>query len=210
MKPWYRRPDNLIKRLFDFGLGFAGLVFTAPLFLVIAILIKLEDGGPIFYIHPRIGKDGKAFPFFKFRTMKVDSDKAGFEIEAGDTRILKIGQFLRRWSIDEVPQLLNILRGEMSFIGPRPTLGYQVDTYDARQRGRLAVLPGVTGLAQVSGRNSLTWPERIELDLRYIEDYSLRLDAWILLKTFGAVANPDGIYGHGWEKQSKAEGRQAQ
>ena len=156
MKPWYRRPDNPIKRLFDLNLGVFGLLLTAPLCLVIALLIKLEDGGPIFYIHPRIGKHGKPFPFYKFRTMKVDSDKSGFEIEAGDSRILRIGQFLRRWSIDEWPQLLNILRGEMSFIGPRPTLGYQVETYDQRQRGRLEVLPGVTGLAQVSGRNSLT------------------------------------------------------
>ncbi|MBS2034353.1 sugar transferase [bacterium] len=202
MKPWYRRPDNPVKRLFDLSLGLFGLLAALPVFLTVAVLIKLEDGGPIFYIHPRIGKDGKSFPFFKFRTMKVDSDKSGFEIEAGDSRILRIGHFLRRWSIDEVPQLLNILRGEMSFIGPRPTLEYQVQTYTPRQRGRLEVLPGVTGLAQVSGRNSLTWPERIELDLKYIEDYSLALDLRILLKTFGTVINPDGIYGHGWEKKT--------
>ncbi|MFN8609857.1 MAG: sugar transferase [Vulcanimicrobiota bacterium] len=202
MRPWYRRPDNPVKRLFDLCLGIFGLLATFPVFMVIAILVKLEDGGPVFYVHPRIGKDGKPFPFFKFRTMKVDSDKSGYEIEAGDSRILRIGHFLRRWSIDEVPQLLNILRGEMSFIGPRPTLGYQVETYTPRQRGRLSVLPGVTGLAQVSGRNSLTWPERIELDLKYIEDYSLALDLKILLKTFGTVINPDGIYGHGWEKKT--------
>ncbi len=202
MRPWYRRPDNPLKRLFDFSLGFFGLLLSSPIFLVVAVLTRLEDGGPVFYVHPRIGKDGQPFPFYKFRTMKVGSDKSGFEIEAGDSRILRIGHFLRRWSIDEVPQLLNILRGDMSFIGPRPTLAYQVETYDQRQRGRLAVLPGVTGLAQVSGRNSLTWPERIELDLKYIEDYSLSLDAWILLKTFGTVVNPDGIYGHGWEKKS--------
>lgn len=202
MKPWYRRPDNLIKRTFDLSLGVFGLLAALPAFLLIAILIKLEDGGPVLYVHPRIGKDGKPFPFFKFRTMKVDSDKSGFEIEAGDSRILRIGHFLRRWSIDETPQLLNILRGEMSFIGPRPTLGYQVETYTQRQRGRLAVLPGVTGLAQVSGRNSLTWPERIELDLKYIDEYSLALDLEILLRTFGTVVNPDGIYGHGWEKKT--------
>lgn len=202
MRPWYRRPTNPIKRLFDLCLVVFGTLLTLPFILLIGLLIKFEDGGPILYVHPRIGKDGKPFPFFKFRTMKVGSDRSGFEIEAGDSRILRIGHFLRRWSIDEWPQLLNILRGEMSFIGPRPTLAYQVETYDQRQRGRLAVLPGVTGLAQVSGRNSLTWPERIELDLKYIEDYSLALDAWILLKTFGTVVNPDGIYGHGWEKKS--------
>ena len=135
--------------------------------------------------------------------MAVGSDKGGFEINAGDARITRVGSFLRRWSIDEVPQLLNVLRGEMSLIGPRPTLGYQVDAYTERQRGRLAVRPGLTGLAQVSGRNSLTWPERIELDLKYIEEYSLVLDWQILLRTFGTVVNPDGIYGHGWEQRSK-------
>jgi len=203
MRPWYRRPDNAVKRACDLLAAGGGLLLASPVLLSLALLIKLEDGGPIFYIHPRIGKDGKAFPFFKFRTMAVGSDKGGFEINAGDSRITRIGNFLRRWSIDEVPQLLNVLRGEMSLIGPRPTLGYQVDAYTQRQRGRLAVRPGLTGLAQVSGRNSLTWPERIELDLKYIEEYSLALDWQILLRTFGTVVNPDGIYGHGWEQRSK-------
>lgn len=200
-KPWYRRPDNALKRAFDLLVAGAGLLLASPFLLTLAILIRLEDGGPIFYIHPRVGKDGREFPFFKFRTMRVGSDKQGYEIDAGDQRITRVGNFLRRWSIDELPQLLNVLRGEMSLIGPRPTLGYQVATYTPRQRGRLTVRPGLTGLAQVKGRNSLTWPERIELDLEYIENYSLALDARILLATFGAVVNPDGIYGHGWEKK---------
>jgi lipopolysaccharide/colanic/teichoic acid biosynthesis glycosyltransferase len=200
-RPWYRRPDNAVKRLFDLAVAGLGLVLASPLLLTLAAWIRFEDGGPIFYIHPRVGKDGKLFPFFKFRTMAVGSDKQGFEIDAGDQRITRVGNFLRRWSIDEVPQLLNVLRGEMSLIGPRPTLAYQVETYTPRQRGRLAVRPGLTGLAQVKGRNSLTWPERIELDLEYIENYSLALDFQILLGTFGAIVNPDGIYGHGWEKK---------
>lgn len=200
-RPWYRRPDNGLKRIFDIAVAGLGLLLTSPLLLTLAAWIRYEDGGPIFYIHPRVGKDGKLFPFFKFRTMAVGSDRQGYEIDAGDQRITRVGNFLRRWSIDEVPQLLNVLRGEMSLIGPRPTLAYQVDSYTPRQRGRLAVRPGLTGLAQVRGRNSLTWPQRIELDLEYIENYSLVLDLQILLATFRAVVTPDGIYGHGWEKK---------
>jgi len=165
-----------------------------------ALAIWAEDRGPIFYIHPRVGKGGKEFPFFKFRTMAVGSDRDGYNLSAGDARITRVGAFLRRWSLDELPQLLNVLRGEMSLIGPRPTLAYQVAEYTPRQRERLSVRPGLTGLAQVSGRNSLTWPERIELDLQYIEGYSLALDARILLKTVTAVVHPEGIYGHGWEQ----------
>ena len=200
-RSWYRRPDNAIKRLFDLTVAGLGLSLLSPLLLTLAWMIRHEDGGPIFYVHQRVGKDGVLFPFFKFRTMAVGSDKDGYEIAAGDGRITRVGHFLRRWSIDEVPQLLNVLRGEMSLIGPRPTLAYQVEAYTPRQRGRLAVRPGLTGLAQVKGRNSLTWPERIELDLEYIENYSLALDLQILRATFGAVVNPDGIYGHGWEKK---------
>lgn len=200
-RPWYRRPDNALKRIFDIAVAGLGLLLTSPILLTLAAWIRYEDGGPIFYIHPRVGKDGKLFPFFKFRTMAVGSDRQGYEIDAGDQRITRVGNVLRRWSIDEVPQLLNVLRGEMSLIGPRPTLAYQVDSYTPRQRGRLAVRPGLTGLAQVRGRNSLTWPQRIELDLEYIENYSLVLDLQILLATFRAVVTPDGIYGHGWEKK---------
>jgi len=200
-RPWYRRPDNPIKRGFDLLVAGALLLLASPGLILLALWIRWEDGGPIFYVHPRVGREGKLFPFFKFRTMAVGSDQQGFEISAGDQRITRIGGFLRRWSIDELPQLLNVLRGEMSLIGPRPTLAYQVETYTPRQRGRLSVRPGLTGLAQVRGRNALTWPERIELDLEYIENYSLALDLWILSQTFRAVVNPDGIYGHGWEKK---------
>ena len=198
--PWYRNPDNALKRGFDVLASLAGLIALSPALLVFCLAIKLEDGGPILYVHPRVGRDGALFPFFKFRTMSVGADRSGYEIAAGDPKITRIGAFLRRWSLDEIPQLLNVLRGEMSLIGPRPTLAYQVEQYTERQRGRLRVRPGLTGLAQVRGRNSLTWPERIELDLYYIENYSLWLDLKILAQTFQAVVNPDGIYGHGWEK----------
>lgn len=201
LRPWYRRPENLLKRLLDVTVSTLGVLFFSPLLLGIAWLIWWEDRGPIFYIHPRVGKDGKEFPFFKFRTMAVGSDRQGYELQTQDPRITRIGNFLRRWSLDEVPQLLNVIRGEMSLIGPRPTLAYQVEQYTPRQRGRLSVRPGLTGLAQVKGRNSLTWPERIELDLQYIENYSLWLDLSILLQTFEAVLRPDGIYGHGWEQR---------
>ncbi len=200
MKPWYQRPDNPLKRAFDIVVSAIGLLALSPLLTVMALAIWAEDRGPIFYIHPRVGKDGREFPFFKFRTMAVGSDRDGYNLSAGDARITRVGVFLRRWSLDELPQLLNVLRGEMSLIGPRPTLAYQVAEYTPRQRGRLSVRPGLTGLAQVSGRNSLTWPERIELDLQYIEGYSLALDARILLKTVKAVVYPEGIYGHGWEQ----------
>lgn len=198
---WYNDPDNVIKRGFDVLVAAAGLLLCSPILTAFAIAIKLEDGGPILYVHPRVGRGGKLFPFFKFRTMSVGADKAGYEIDVGDQRITRIGNFLRRWSLDELPQLLNVLRGEMSLIGPRPTLAYQVEQYDARQKRRLDVRPGLTGLAQVRGRNSLTWPQRIDIDLEYIETYSLLLDLKILSRTFGAVVNPDGIYGHGWEQK---------
>ena len=200
MRAWYRRPDNPVKRAFDLLAAGGGLLILSPILSLMAAAIWLEDRGPIFYVHPRVGKQGREFPFFKFRTMSVGADRSGYNIAAGDSRITRVGAFLRRWSLDELPQLLNVVRGEMSLIGPRPTLAYQVAEYTPRQRERLTVLPGLTGLAQVSGRNSLTWPERIELDLKYIEEYSLKLDLWILLRTLGAVAQPEGIYGHGWEQ----------
>lgn len=198
---WYRDPDNLVKRVFDVLVSVTGLLLLSPVLAIFALAIKGEDGGPVFYIHPRVGRGGAEFPFFKFRTMSVGADRSGYEIDAGDQRITRIGNFLRRWSLDELPQLLNVLRGDMSLIGPRPTLAYQVAQYDARQRRRLDVRPGLTGLAQVRGRNSLTWPQRIDIDIEYIENYSLMLDLQILSRTFGAVVNPDGIYGHGWEKK---------
>ena len=150
-----------------------------------AIAIKLEDRGPVLYRQTRVGKDGQDFELLKLRTMVVGAETqgAGYAVNQGDSRITRVGAFLRRTSIDELPQLLNVVRGEMSLIGPRPTLRYQVEKYSERQRRRLDVLPGVTGWAQVHGRASLSWDERIELDVWYVEHRSPRTDLLILLRT---------------------------
>ncbi len=150
-----------------------------------AIAIKVEDRGPVLYRQTRVGQDGRDFELLKLRTMVVGAETqgAGYEVNAGDSRITRVGAFLRRTSIDELPQLLNVLRGEMSLIGPRPTLRYQVERYDERQRRRLEVRPGLTGWAQIHGRAGLSWPERIELDVWYVEHRSALVDLRILLRT---------------------------
>ncbi|HTU88174.1 MAG TPA: sugar transferase, partial [Solirubrobacteraceae bacterium] len=144
----------------------------------------------------RVGKDGRAFEIFKLRTMVSGAEftGAGLAIDEGDTRITRLGGLLRRYSLDELPNLWNVVRGEMSMVGPRPTLQHQVDHYTPRQRGRLAVKPGITGWAQVNGRASLPWPERIELDLWYVEHQSLALDLRILARTLDLVARGSGLY----------------
>lgn len=198
-------PLGPVKRLIDLFGATLGLVLLSPLLLLLAVVVLLDDGWPLFYVHERVGLRGRGFPFFKFRTMVKNADRmgAGYEIDANDSRITRSGNFLRKWSLDELPQLLNVVRGEMSLIGPRPTLRYQVDTYTDFQRRRLEVRPGLTGLAQVSGRNRLTWPERIELDVQYIDNYSLWLDLQILVRTVGVLARPEGIYGEGWAKRKE-------
>lgn len=185
-----------IKHLFDKIFSFILLVILSPLFILIAILIKLDSKGPVFFIQQRVGKDNKLFNIYKFRTMVPDAINIGSGVytEENDPRITRIGRFLRKTSLDELPQLINILKGEMSFIGPRPTLAYQVEQYNDFQRKRLLVRPGVTGLAQVNGRNSLSWPERIEYDVKYVENYSLMLDFKILLKTFLVIFKQEGLY----------------
>jgi undecaprenyl phosphate N,N'-diacetylbacillosamine 1-phosphate transferase len=189
------------KRIIDVGLAWCTLVLLSPLFGAIIFAIWLDSGRPIFYIQERIGQFGRPFPFFKFRTMVVGAERVGtgYEISAADSRITRLGHFLRRWHLDELPQLYNVLRGEMSIVGPRPTLAYQVEQYTPRQRQRLEVPPGLTGLAQVKGLNSLTWPERIEWDLVYVEQATLWLDLEIMLRTFGTLAHGENVYGHGWE-----------
>jgi lipopolysaccharide/colanic/teichoic acid biosynthesis glycosyltransferase len=147
--------------------------------------IKLEDGGPVLFRQRRVGKDGQDFELLKLRSMVLDAESrgAGFAVDRGDARITRVGRFLRRTSIDELPQLWNIVRGDMSVIGPRPTLRYQVDRYTERQRRRLDVRPGLTGWAQIHGRATLPWEERIELDVWYVEHRSPRVDLRILLRT---------------------------
>ena len=174
-----------MNRAADVAVASAGLALTSPLLALAALAIKVEDRGPILYRQTRVGKDGVDFDVLKLRTMVVGAETmgAGFAVDQGDRRITRVGRVLRRTSIDELPQLWNVLRGDMSVIGPRPTLRYQVEQYDDHQRRRLEVRPGLTGWAQVHGRASLPWADRIELDVQYVERRSPRLDLEILLRT---------------------------
>jgi lipopolysaccharide/colanic/teichoic acid biosynthesis glycosyltransferase len=161
------------------------LLVASPLLALAALAVKLEDGGPVLYRQTRVGRDGTDFELLKLRTMVVGAETmgAGLAVNRGDTRITRAGRFLRKLSLDELPQLWNVVRGDMSVIGPRPTLRYQVEQYDERQRHRLDVKPGITGWAQVNGRAALPWAERIELDVWYVEHRSPLLDLRILART---------------------------
>ena len=162
-----------------------GLALASPFLAAAAIAIKLDDRGPVLYRQQRVGKDGREFELVKLRTMIVGAELqgAGWAVNHGDSRITRVGAMLRRLSLDEVPQLWNVVRGEMSLVGPRPTLAYQVEQYTPHQRRRLDVRPGITGWAQVQGRASLPWEERIELDVWYVDHRSAWLDAKILART---------------------------
>ena len=183
-------------RVLDVAIGGVGAVLTAPLVAALAIAIRLESPGHPIYTQTRVGRDGQLFQIYKLRTMVRGAEftGAGLAIQEGDDRITRIGAWLRRYSLDELPNLWNVVRGEMSIVGPRPTLAVQVEQYTERQRGRLAVKPGITGWAQVNGRASLPWPERIELDLWYVEHRSLALDLQILGRTVRMVMGGEGIY----------------
>ena len=174
-----------MNRGLDVAIAGAGLVLTSPVLGAAAIAVKLQDGGPVLYRQTRVGRDGADFELLKLRTMVVGAETqgAGFAVDKGDARITRTGRLLRRLSIDELPQLWNVVRGDMSLIGPRPTLRYQVEQYDERQRHRLDVKPGITGWAQIHGRARLSWAERIDLDLWYVEHRSPRVDLKILLRT---------------------------
>ena len=174
-----------MNRALDAAIAGTGLLLASPVLGLAALGIKLQDGGPVLYRQTRVGRDGEDFELLKLRTMVVGAEKlgAGFAVDKGDPRITRLGRFLRGTSIDELPQLWNVLRGDMSVIGPRPTLRYQVEQYDEHQRRRLEVRPGLTGWAQVNGRAALPWPERIELDVWYVEHRSPRVDLQILLRT---------------------------
>ena len=194
-----------MNRALDVAIAGTGLLVTSPLLGLAALAIKLEDGGPALYRQRRIGKDGAEFELLKLRTMVVGAEEfgAGFAVDKGDPRITRVGRILRRTSVDELPQLWNVVRGEMSVIGPRPTLRYQVERYDERQRRRLSILPGLTGWAQIHGRATLSWDERIELDVWYVEHRSPTVDLKILLRTpfalFGGTYR--GASG-GWRRPS--------
>jgi lipopolysaccharide/colanic/teichoic acid biosynthesis glycosyltransferase len=188
--------DALVRRALDLVIAGAISALTAPLVAVLALAVRLESPGHPLYTQTRVGKDGELFEIYKLRTMVHGAEftGAGLAIQEGDDRITRIGKFLRRYSLDELPNLWNVLRGEMSIIGPRPTLQVQVDQYTERERGRLAVKPGITGWAQVNGRASLPWPERIELDLWYVEHRTLSLDLEILARTVRMVVTGHGLY----------------
>jgi lipopolysaccharide/colanic/teichoic acid biosynthesis glycosyltransferase len=174
-----------VNRVLDVVVAGTGLAVSSPFLGLAALAIKLEGGGPVLYRQQRVGKGGADFELFKLRTMVVgaESKGAGWAVDRGDPRITRVGRVLRRTSVDELPQLWNVLRGDMSVIGPRPTLRYQVERYTERQRRRLAVLPGLTGWAQIHGRAELSWEERIELDVWYVEHRSALVDLRILLRT---------------------------
>ncbi|HEU4655919.1 MAG TPA: sugar transferase [Capillimicrobium sp.] len=185
-----------MRRLFDIVVAAIGLVLSAPVMAVAAIAIRLESPGHVIYRQRRVGLHGHEFDMLKLRTMVQGAEGigAGMAVNEGDPRITRVGAFLRRTSIDELPNLVNVLRGEMSIIGPRPTIPVQVAQYDERQRGRLAIKPGLTGWAQVQGRASLPWSERIELDLWYIEHRSWKLDLLILRRTVDVLVRGSGLY----------------
>jgi lipopolysaccharide/colanic/teichoic acid biosynthesis glycosyltransferase len=174
-----------VNRAADLAVAGTALFVTAPLLALAALAIKLEDRGPVLYRQTRVGKDGADFELLKLRTMLVGAERqgAGFAVNEDDSRITRSGRILRRLSLDELPQLWNVLRGDMSVIGPRPTLRYQVDKYTPRQLRRLDVKPGITGWAQIHGRATLPWDERIALDVWYVEHRSPLLDLRILLRT---------------------------
>jgi len=191
-----------VRRPLDIAIAGLGLLATAPVLAVAMLGVKLEDRGPVLFKQKRVGKDGVEFEVLKLRTMVVNAERlgAGYAVDKGDSRITRIGGFLRRSSIDELPQLWNVVRGDMSVIGPRPTLAYQVEKYTARQRRRLEVLPGLTGWAQVHGRAKLPWDERIELDVWYVDHRSFKTDLLILVLTpialfSGTYRGPSG----GWK-----------
>jgi lipopolysaccharide/colanic/teichoic acid biosynthesis glycosyltransferase len=188
--------NDTIKRAIDFLIASTASVLTAPLIAVLALAIKLDSPGDPIYRQTRVGQNGRPFLIYKLRTMVSGAEftGAGLAIHKGDDRITRVGAFLRRYSLDELPNMWNVLRGEMSIVGPRPTVPFQVEQYTDRQRGRLAVKPGITGWAQVNGRASLPWSDRIELDLWYVEHRSTALDVRILVRTAAMVRSGHGLY----------------
>ncbi|MEM4202813.1 MAG: sugar transferase [Candidatus Methanomethylicaceae archaeon] len=189
----------IIKRFLDIVLSLSAIILFAPLMLLIALLIKLDSKGPVIFRQMRVGKDGKIFVCYKFRTMYVNApdirnpDGSTFNA-ADDPRVTRVGRFLRKTTLDELPQFFNVLKGDMSIVGPRPDLPDQIQFYSERHKKRLLVKPGMTGWAWIHGRNSIPWELRRELDVEYVENYSLWLDFQILLRTIPMVLLAKGVY----------------
>jgi lipopolysaccharide/colanic/teichoic acid biosynthesis glycosyltransferase len=194
-----------VTRVLDILIAAGALALASPVLLVAAVVIRLESPGPVIYRHVRVGRHGEPFELWKLRTMVEGAERmgAGLYIERGDARITRSGRFLRRFSLDELPNLVNVLRGDLSIVGPRPTVAEQVQRYTLHQRRRLEVKPGITGWAQVNGRVSLPWPERIELDVWYVDHRSVLLDLRILARTVRMMATGNGLYSEelrqGWD-----------
>ncbi len=184
----------LVKRLVDIVLSFCMLVILAPFFLIIALAIKLSSPGAIIFKQERIGRHGKPFTIYKFRSMVQEAPSLNLStyVDQDDPRLTQIGKFLRKSSLDELPQLLNILNGDMSFVGPRPDLPHHVEKYNDFHKQRLYMKPGVTGWAQINGRNQLSWEKRIKLDVEYIQRWSLTYDLYIMLRTILVVLSRKG------------------
>ena len=198
----------MLRRLFDLVTAAAALVVTSPLLLIALIAVPLESRGSPIFRQRRVGLDGREFEVIKLRTMVSGAENlgAGLAVAENDDRITRLGGLLRRSSVDELPNLINVLRGEMAIIGPRPTVAAQVEQYTPRQRGRLTIRPGITGWAQVNGRAGLPWDQRIELDLWYIENRSWKLDRQILRRSFSTVLGGDDLYsgdGPAWTKSGE-------
>jgi exopolysaccharide biosynthesis polyprenyl glycosylphosphotransferase len=197
---------SAFRRVLDLVLSCSLLVILFPIFVVLSVLVKLDSHGPVLFKQYRVGEGGKLFWFYKFRSMVIDAEARRAALEAmteasgplfkmkNDPRITRCGRWMRKYSIDELPQLINVIKGDMSLVGPRPALPAEVEQYDDFQRGRLAVKPGITGLWQVSGRSDLSFEQSVALDIDYIDRQSLWLDFQILLRTFGAVAKGRGAY----------------
>ena len=184
-----------MKRLLDILISFLAMIILSPIFLIIILIIKITDKGPSIFSQERAGKDGEPFIFYKFRTMKLDVDPFGPSPKsANDPRLTKIGKFLREYSLDELPQLLNVLKGDMNIVGPRPLYLAQIQEWDERQKKRLLVKPGLTGLAQISGRGELTREEKLEFDVQYVESHNCWLDLKIILKTIKQIFIRKNIY----------------
>jgi lipopolysaccharide/colanic/teichoic acid biosynthesis glycosyltransferase len=201
---------DILKRLFDFLLGGVLLVILSPLLLSIAMAIRLGSRGPAIFRQERAGRNGKPFMLYKFRTMRLDVDPFGPSPRSGDDpRLTRLGKFLREHSLDELPQLLNIVKGDMSLVGPRPLYVAQVGEWNERQKKRLLVKPGLTGLAQISGRGALTIEAKLELDVKYVEQAGLWLDIRILLVTVARVFARGGIYEKRYSQAQEVRGEAA-
>ena len=198
---------SFCKRAFDILMSLAAIIVLLPFFAVISVIIRLTDKGPAVFRQERAGKNGRPFVFYKFRTMRCDADPFGASPKSGDDpRLTKIGKFLREYSLDELPQLFNVLKGDMSIVGPRPLYVSQMAEWNDRQKKRLFVKPGLTGLAQISGRGELMREEKLELDVRYVETAGFWLDFKIILATIAQVFGRKNIYEKKYSQTERTRG----